>query len=230
MKRFITLLVALFSLVCVSAVLAQSSVPFRGTVDMPTVMAGKDTVVYRPMGLGSIREGVADLQHRVGELSDQVSSVKYTVDRIDGRATNPSTKSDEGLVPWWWLLVVALLAWMLGRASRSSDHDEAHGGMGGAGGQINVNSPLVPPPTVAKTSDGKDIPIANIPAIPGTSFRVEREEPTERTIHRIEEVRMDPNTADAFVTVMEGFIELIGRSAPKPGKPATPPADPPAAS
>lgn len=238
MKRFTGFMVMLFSitLFCAGIALAQdatftaqsegSITLSKGALDavrgaVRDEIAKGVNVSVRPSGLNGVRDGVADLQDRMGFMEDAQRDLVSAFNRHDERTANPARR-DEPVHHFWWVMLGVLIGYILGMLMfHGRSGETSHGG--------SVTGPLIEGPLVecpghaaptAETRDGV-VPIAQIPAIPGTSYRIEAPEPTERTIHRIEEVRMDANTADAVVTVAEGIIEAIGRM-PKPDKPATP--------
>lgn len=246
MKRVVVLLVALISLVCVSAVLAQNAVPFRGTVDMPVVSMGKDTVVFKPMGLGSIRSGIADLQDLMGDMEDAQRALVASFNRHDERVSQPvpvPQQSDDRRgdgIPYWWAWVI--LAVLLGLALQRRNGRDGQMGLPGRDGKDGKNAELdietvrsLVRQALAEqglpSRSGGDDPWLQLQHMPeGTEFTIKRDrkpeqKPTETTSHTVEEIRMSPETGAAI----EGVVRAIGEALRKPEQPK-PPTDAPAAS
>lgn len=139
MKRFTVILATLLAVGLFSGIaLAQDAVPFRGTVDLPTAMAGKDTVVYRPMGLGGIRSDVVELKEMVGNVQDDVSYLRGQERDRESAPTMPVAAQQ--VHPFWWVLLGIVIGLVLGLLIGRGTHEPCPG--------ARIEGPLVQGPLV----------------------------------------------------------------------------------
>lgn len=197
MKRFsriIRLSVIVFALIAGINAVARAQVPFRGTVDMPVVSMGKDTVVYRPLGLGSIRSGIADLQDRMGAMEDAQGRLVESINRDDegtstalGRIEQKLDRKGDG-IPYWWAWVI--LAVLLGLALQRRNGRDGQMGLPGRDGKDGKSADIETVRSLVKQAlaeqglpgrSGGDDPWLQITHLPeGTEITIKRDRRPEQ--------------------------------------------------
>lgn len=181
----------------------QQSLPFtanaqiNGQVAIPVpVSVAPSTVYYRPTGLKAIETKVDQLQAGQDGLAELL---RQSDARRDAQVLNLQDQIGRGNGTWLWLLAIVALILLAIAAFRNPNvtvtqdcHRECncdHGCRCGGG-----------------SGDGKNPPMANIPAIPGTSYTIAQAETIHRVIH---EERLDAQTAGSIKTI----IRVVGQEA-----------------
>lgn len=208
---------------------AQNTMPFTataqvtGNVEVPTTVAVPTTTTVKVPGLGAVREGVAELQDRFGTFEDKFDEQYHRLgllqSKVDGLVARPTP--GVGIPDWWWVfmvlaVVMALILLAFNRRQVTVNNNptqtcncgQGGGGQGGSGGSGGD----------AKQPAGGDTPMAQIPPIPGTSYRIDHAPLPEVTRRNIDELVVSQETGEAIERIIRAIGEITRKpEPPKPG-------------